>query len=128
MPGFLLPTARSLTKRNLPYAEMGDINHMKKPLTILFVAAPMIWPPSVAIGQNVVANAPDGPGATTIYRQVMPDGRIVYSDTVTKGVKVDRILSVPSYDTKSASKSVPAVQTRGSSLTKNPAGSEESGR
>lgn len=40
-----------------------------------------------------LASAPPG-SPTTIYRQVMPDGRIVYSDKAVKGGKVDQTITV----------------------------------
>jgi hypothetical protein len=49
---------------------------------------------SLAFAQNMVASAPSGKGATTIYRQTMPDGEIVYSDKPMKGGKIDRIIKV----------------------------------
>ena len=67
---------------------------MKKPWTFLLLVL-LYLSVSLAIAQNTVVSAPDGAGATTIFRQVMPDGRVVYSDTIIKGVKVDRILLVP---------------------------------
>lgn len=41
------------------------------------------------------AAAPAQPGGgTTVYRQVMPDGRIVYSDKVVKGGKLDQTITI----------------------------------
>jgi hypothetical protein len=34
------------------------------------------------------------PPATTLYRQVMPDGRVVYSDEPVKGTKIDQTIKV----------------------------------
>jgi hypothetical protein len=34
------------------------------------------------------------PPATTLYRQVMPDGRVVYSDEPLKGAKIDQTIKV----------------------------------
>lgn len=36
----------------------------------------------------------DSGGGTTVYRQVMPDGRIVYADKVLKGGKLDETITV----------------------------------
>ncbi|MDB5840747.1 MAG: hypothetical protein JWQ23_2699 [Herminiimonas sp.] len=49
---------------------------------------------TAASAQNVVQLAPESSGSTTIYRQVMPDGRIVYSDKPLKGTKLDRALTI----------------------------------
>lgn len=50
--------------------------------------------PAAAFAQNIaVASAPDK-GAATIYRQVMPNGRIVYSDKVIKGGKLDHTITI----------------------------------
>lgn len=101
---------------------------MKKIPTLL-LAAPVLLSASFAFAQNIVANAPDGAGATTIYRQVMPDGRVVYSDTVTKGVKVDRILLVPRPQASQvASKPAPGERTRSAGNTGTAAGTGDAGR
>lgn len=49
-----------------------------------------------ASSQNVVETvaAPPGNSATTIYREVMPDGRIVYTDKALKEGKVDHTITV----------------------------------
>lgn len=50
---------------------------------------------------NIISSDPAGtaavaaPAASTIYRQVTPDGGTVYSDQQLKGAKVERSLSVP---------------------------------
>lgn len=46
------------------------------------------------LAQNVVAPAPAGAGATTIYRQVLPDGQIVYSDKPQKGARIERTVAL----------------------------------
>jgi hypothetical protein len=117
-----------LTKRNSKPAEKRDIRVMKKSST-LSLAAPLFLCAPFAFAQNVVANAPEGAGATTIYRQVLPDGRVVYSDTVTKGVKIDRILLVPGpQPNQVASKPLPGEQSRSAGNTGAPAGSGNTGR
>lgn len=55
-------------------------------ITVAFSAA--------AFAQNIVEAAPASGGATTIFRQVMPDGRIVYSDKALKGGKLDHTIKV----------------------------------
>jgi hypothetical protein len=47
-----------------------------------------------AFAQDVVKPAPPEGGATTVYRQVMPDGRVVYSDKAVKGGKIDHTIKV----------------------------------
>lgn len=49
---------------------------------------------TAAFSQNIVVPAPLGKSADTIYRQVLPDGRIVYSDKVVKGGKIDHTIKV----------------------------------
>ena len=100
---------------------------MKKFRTF-FLTAPVFLAASVALSQNTVTHAPEGAGATTIYRQVMPDGRIVYSDTITKGVKIDRILSVPQPETRTAAKPANVERMRGGGTTATPTGSGNAGR
>lgn len=55
-------------------------------ITVVFSAA--------AFSQNIIEAAPAGGGATTIYRQVMPDGRVVYSDKAIRGGKLDHTIKV----------------------------------
>jgi hypothetical protein len=112
-------------KRNSDSSEIEDTDYMKKSLTLLMAVMPALLSAPLAIAQNVATNAPGDAGATTIYRQVMPDGRIVYSDTPTKGVKIDRILSIPATATKSASRPVAGERMRGAGSTD---GSGDSGR
>jgi hypothetical protein len=47
-----------------------------------------------AFAEDVVKPAPPGDGATTVYRQVMPDGRVTYSDKALKGGKIDHTIKV----------------------------------
>lgn len=68
---------------------------MKTSLLLPTLATVVICSATHAAGQNVVAPAPPSSGATTIYRQVMADGRIVYSDKVAKGAKVDHTITMP---------------------------------
>ena len=109
--------AMNLTKRNsLPW-KSADTEAMNKSMTICLLAAtPIVFlPASFVHAQNTVANAPSGAGATTIYRQVMPNGRVVYSDTVTKGVKIDRVLTVPGSPSQAAGKPSSDARLRGAS-------------
>lgn len=50
--------------------------------------------PALAFPDNVLTPAPLGSAATTVYRQVMPDGRIVYTDKAVKGEKIDQTITV----------------------------------
>jgi hypothetical protein len=43
---------------------------------------------------GVVKPAPSSGGAETIYRQVMPDGRVVYSDRTLPGARIDHTIKV----------------------------------
>ena len=47
-----------------------------------------------AYAEDVIAPAPPGQGATTVFRQVMPDGRVVYSDKLLKGGKLDHTINI----------------------------------
>ncbi|OGB26669.1 MAG: hypothetical protein A3I66_03765 [Burkholderiales bacterium RIFCSPLOWO2_02_FULL_57_36] len=107
--------------------QKADSGCMKKSRAF-FLAAPIFLSASIALAQNTVINAPDGAGATTIYRQIMPDGRIVYSDTITKGVKIDRILSVPHVENRTAAKPAAAERMRGGGNPGGTAGSTDAGR
>jgi hypothetical protein len=75
---------------------------------IATVTAALALAASTAFAQNTAAPAPvetDStviksapaipPVATTIYRQVMPDGKVVYSDKEPKGAKVEAITVEP---------------------------------
>jgi hypothetical protein len=55
------------------------------------IALGVLVPLASAIGQS---GAHTSSGATTIYRQVTPDGRIVYADKVLKGGKLDQTITV----------------------------------
>jgi hypothetical protein len=107
-------------------------NHGKRFLSRLLALAAALCAAS-AFAQNVVAPAPAGQGATTIYRQVMPDGRIVYSDKPLKGGKVDRTVTVepaaraqPSAAAASArSKHNPAAQQKDPGATARPGAADE---
>jgi hypothetical protein len=47
-----------------------------------------------ATNEDVVAPAPSTGASTVIYRQVLPTGRIVYSDKPVKGARLDQTLMV----------------------------------
>lgn len=47
-----------------------------------------------ALADSGATPARNAEGGTTVYRQVMPDGRIVYSDKVLKGGKLDETITV----------------------------------
>lgn len=47
-----------------------------------------------AFAQDVVKGASPQGSATTVYRQVMPDGRVVYSDKAVKGARIDHTIKV----------------------------------
>jgi hypothetical protein len=50
--------------------------------------------PALAWAQNMVRPDPIGKPATKLYRQIMPDGRVVYSDKPLKGAKLDDTLTI----------------------------------
>ncbi len=82
---------------------------------------------AAASAQNMVAPAPSDQGAATVYRQVMPDGRIVYSDHVIKGGKIDHTITVDppikgnSWTTESGRKPAIAPQVERTPISKAPA-------
>ena len=49
---------------------------------------------ATAYSQSVVQSAPPGGSAETIYRQVMPDGRIIYADRPLPGARVDSTIKI----------------------------------
>ena len=49
---------------------------------------------AAAFSQNLVAPTPSSGGATCIYRQVTPDGRVVYSDKLLEGARLDHTITV----------------------------------
>ncbi|MDB5728875.1 MAG: hypothetical protein JWR25_1169 [Noviherbaspirillum sp.] len=62
----------------------------------VFLFFPVIALGALAPLANTIAQSgtPASAGVTTIYRQVTPDGRIVYSDKVLKGGKLDQTITV----------------------------------
>ena len=53
----------------------------------------------VAAPASAEAAAPEAPagspsGAVTVYRQILPDGRVVYTDKPQKGTKIDQAITV----------------------------------
>jgi len=49
---------------------------------------------STVLAENVVKTVPGGGGATTVYRQTLPDGSVVYTDKPAKGAKIDHAVTV----------------------------------
>lgn len=49
--------------------------------------------PALVLSQALPRPEPIGEPATTVYRQVMPDGRIIYSDKPVKGAKIDETIT-----------------------------------
>lgn len=47
-----------------------------------------------ALAQQLVSPEPLGEPATTVYRQRMPDGGLLYSDKAQRGAKIDQTLQV----------------------------------
>lgn len=63
---------------------------MKTPLLL----ALLLGCSTSVLAQQVVAPEPLGEPATTVYRQVTPDGRVVYSDKAQRGAKIDHTLKL----------------------------------
>jgi hypothetical protein len=59
---------------------------------ILILALAVTAPAAVAA--ELPQPAPVGEPATTVYRQVLPGGRIIYSDRPVKGAKMDQTITV----------------------------------
>jgi len=60
----------------------------------LAVAVAVALAPAPLLAEQIAPPAPLGKPARTVYRQVMPDGSIVYSDKILKGAKLDETLHV----------------------------------
>lgn len=60
--------------------------------TLFVLLAYPLSPP--VFSETLPTPAPLGTAATTVYRQVMPDGRVVYGDKAIKGAKVDQTITV----------------------------------
>ena len=77
-----------------------------------------------AFSQDIVDIAAPTSGPTTIYRQVMGDGRIVYSDKAVKDAKIDHTLRVDapikghSWTTESGPRPKIAAQSKPTSIYK----------
>jgi hypothetical protein len=67
---------------------------MAKSIPLKTVAIMAVLAPVLACAENVLVPAPLGSAATTVYRQVLPDGRIVYTDKAPKDGKVDQTITV----------------------------------
>ncbi|RZI40880.1 DUF4124 domain-containing protein [Herbaspirillum sp. HC18] len=64
-----------------------------RPLFLLTAMTLALSPALVSAG-DLAPPSPIGEPAKKVYRQVMPDGRIVYSDKPVKGAKLDEVLTV----------------------------------
>lgn len=58
------------------------------------VAVAFALAPSLAMSAELPPPEPIGKPATKVYRQVLPDGRIIYSDKPVKGAKLDETIKV----------------------------------
>lgn len=67
---------------------------MKSLYRFIAVACTAVCATAPAFPADVVVTAPAGGGATVVYRQVMPDGRVVYSDKAEKGAKIDHTITI----------------------------------
>lgn len=70
------------------------IQIMKPRIHSISIAMLAAFSAATAFSQSVVKPAPPGGGAETIYRQVTPEGRIVYSDHALPGARVDHTIKV----------------------------------
>jgi hypothetical protein len=53
-----------------------------------------LFAPPLALAQVLTAPTPLGEPPTTVYRQMTPDGHIVYSDKAQQGARIDHALTV----------------------------------
>jgi hypothetical protein len=67
---------------------------MNKNTFYRFIACASVMVPALAWGQDLVKPDPIGEPATKLYRQLLPDGRVIYSDKPVKGAKLDDTLTV----------------------------------
>ena len=67
---------------------------MDTPAPLKTAALMIALAPGLVFAENVLVPAPLGSAATTVYRQVMPDGRIVYTDKAPKDGKADQTITV----------------------------------
>lgn len=86
---------------------------MKTPLAI----ALLLTLPVAGLAQQLLAPEPLREPATTVFRQVLPDGRIIYSDKAQQGAKIDQTLRLEAPPQGSSTWSVeggtrPAVPAR----------------
>lgn len=70
--------------------------------TFLFVPAALLYMAVQAGATEIPEPAPLGKSATRAYRQVMPDGRVVYSDKRVKGAKTTGTITVEPSGTRHA--------------------------
>ena len=66
---------------------------MIQPRTRIFALA-LAFAPAIGLAEEIPRPDPIGKPATKVYRQVTPDGRIIYSDKPVKGAKVDETITV----------------------------------
>ena len=59
-----------------------------------FLAFILALAPVAALAEDIPRPEPIGKPATKVYRQVAPDGRIIYSDKPVKGARVDETITV----------------------------------
>jgi hypothetical protein len=67
---------------------------MKEKCLRSFFVAGLIAMPALVYAQDMVRPGPIGEPATKLYRQVYPDGRVVYSDKPIRGTKLDDTLTM----------------------------------
>jgi hypothetical protein len=109
----------------VPSGKQKESELMQKPFLLSAATVLVVLSATDIYAQNIVVKpAPPGGGATTIYRQVMPDGRVVYSDKELKGAKVDHTIKVDPpikgnlWTTESGQKPVVAAQTERTPINK----------
>lgn len=65
---------------------------MPAALTVRLLLSGFVLLPAWLHAEAIEQPAPLGKPANTAYRQILPDGRVIYSDRVIKGAKVDQVI------------------------------------
>lgn len=89
-----------------------------------FACMPILLHLLIALpGQSAELAKPEpvGKPATTIYRQILPDGRVMYSDRRIKGAKLDEAITVTSPPPGAAARSASAPQEEPPRISRAPA-------
>ena len=82
--------------------------------------------PTIVFSEELQPPSSLPPTTSTVYRQVMPDGRIVYSDKLLKGARIDQTITIDPpikgnlWSTESGAKPIVAPQVERTPVTRVP--------